>query len=172
MRCPDIPLMKRTFDLVRNRNLKVKLIPHILHMVAPSPNTWLLYNNTRVNNQVPSLTDDPFGVSDYVTDPRLRTPEGVYEKVAEVLQPFRDLFRDSPEGSPDMATAMNTLFEQSYNFSMRSYMFRNGSSANDINWCETIADSTGGYDRAFTESKRSDTLRGFLILTWRYHSYR
>ncbi|KAF9783369.1 amine oxidase [Thelephora terrestris] len=152
MRFPDVPFMKRTFDLIKNRNLKVKLILHVLQMVAPSANTWLLYNNARVNNQVPSVTDDPFGVSDYITDPSLRTPEGVYKRVEEVLQQFRDLFRESPEGTLDMATAMDTLFERTNNFSMRSYMVQNGMSSNDISWCETISDSTGGYDRGFTET--------------------
>ena len=171
MRFPDTPFMKRTFDLARNRNLKVKLILYILQMVTPSANTWLLYNNARANNQAPSLTDDPFGVSGYVSDPSVRTYEGVYEKLFGVVQPFRDLFRVPPNGTLDIATAMDTLFEQTNNFSMRSYMFQNGSSASDINWCETISDSTGSYDRAFSESKLSDALRGFLIVIWRYLSY-
>ena len=153
MRFPDTPFMKRTFDLARNRNLKVKLILYIMQMVAPSANTWLLYNNARANNQAPSVTSDPFGVSGYVPDPSLATPEGVSMKVAEVLQPFRDLFRESPEGTLDMAAAMDILFERTNNFSMRSYMAQNGTSASDISWCETLSDSTGAYDRAFTECK-------------------
>ena len=50
MRFPDTPFMKRTFDLAKSRGLNVKLIPYIIQMVKP-PNTWLLYNNSRVNNQ-------------------------------------------------------------------------------------------------------------------------
>ena len=153
MRFPDTPFMKRTFDLARNRNLTLTLIPYILQMIAPSANTWLLYNNARASNQVPSVTDDPFGVSSYITDSTLRTPAGVSAKVEEVLQPFRDLFRTSPAGTPDMASAMDVLFEQTNNYSTRSYMFQNGTSADDINWCETLDKSTGWYDRAFTESE-------------------
>jgi hypothetical protein len=144
--------MKRTFDLARNRGLKLKLINYILQMVMPMTNTFLLYNTARASNQAPSVTTDPFHVTDYITDPSLGTPEGVSHKVTEVLQPFRDLFRTSPEGTPDIATSMDTLFELTNNFSTRSYMFQNGTAAQDISWCETLDKSTGWYDRAFTES--------------------
>ena len=171
MRFPDTPFMRRTFDLAKNRGLKLKLIPFIMQMVSPSTNTWLLYNNARVNNQAPSLTDDPFNIAGYVNDTSLRTPEGVSQKVSAVLQPFRDLFRDSPQGKVDIAAAMDTLFLQTNNYSTRTYMFQNGMSAQDINWCETLDKSTGWYDHAFTESKQLDTLRVHLVVTCDYRSY-
>ena len=153
MRFPDTPFMKRVFDLATNRKLPVKLIPYIMQMVEPSPNTFLFYNNARINNQAPNVTGDPFSVSGYVTDSSLTTPQGVSQKVAEVLQPFRDLFRaQSGEQPPDIASAMSDLFGLTNKFSMRSYMFGLGMNARDISWCETLDKSTGWYDRALTES--------------------
>lgn len=152
MRYPDTPFMKRTFDLVRNRGLNIKLIPYIMQMVYP-PNTWLLFNNSRINNQDSSVTGDPFNVKSYVSDPSLRTPQGVSKRVGEVLQPFRNLFRNMPGQPPrDIATSMETLFKETNKFSTRSYMFQNGMKAKDIQWCETLDKSTGWYDRALTES--------------------
>ena len=153
MRFPDTPFMKRTFDLARNRGLGLKLIPFIMAMVEPMTNTLLFYNNARVNNRAPSVTDDPFHVSAYVDDPNIRTPEGVSAKVLEVLQPFRDLFRSSPQGPPNITAAVNTIFEEADKYSMRSYMYQNGLSTGDINWCETLDKSTEWYDQGLTESK-------------------
>ena len=155
MRFPDTPFMKRVFDLATNRNLQVTLIPYIMQMVEPSPNTFLFYNNARVNNQDSSVTGDPFNVSSYVDDPGLTTPQGVSRKVAEVLQPFRDLFRAPAPGEhpPDISNAMTELFSLTNRFSTRSYMFEPvGMDARQISWCETLDKSTGWYDRALTES--------------------
>lgn len=163
MRFPNTPFMKRTFDLAQNRGLNVTLIPYIMQMVKP-PNTFLFYNNTRVHNQEQSVTSDPFHVGSYVTDPDLRTPEGVHRRVSEVIQPFRNLFRHYPNKQTDIATAMDRLFKATNTFSMRSYMFANNMDPKDISWCETLDKSTGWYDRALTESKRIDILRGFLNL--------
>ena len=154
MRFPDTPFMKRLYDLANNRSLPVKLIPYIMQMIDPSPNTFLFYNNVRVNNQDSSITGDPFNVSSYVTDPNLTTPQEVSTTVAEVLQPFRDLFSaQCGEQQKDIVTAMDKLFKITDRFSMRGYMFEflqmNGK---DINWCETLDKSTGWYDRALTES--------------------
>ena len=154
MRYPDTPFMKRTFDLIRNRGLNVKLIPYILQMVAPEPNTFLFYNNARVHNQDKSVSGDPFDVGSYVVDQTLTTPEGVAEKVAQVLQPFRGLFLRMP-----IAEAMKILFEETNNYSMRSYMILvKGMDPKDVQWCETLDKSTGWYDRALTESECLDTL--------------
>lgn len=152
MRFPDTPFMKRTYDLALYRGLNVKMIPYVMQMVDP-PNTWLLYNNSRINNQDPSVTGDPFNVSSYVANPKLTTPEGVATRVSEVIQPFRDLFRHTSGQKTDIAASMDILFEETNKFSMRSYMFQNNMTSKDINWCETLDKSTGWYDRALTESK-------------------
>ena len=155
MRFPDTPFMKRVFDLATNRNLPVRLIPYIMQMVKPLPNTFLFYNNAGVKNQDSSVTSDPFNVSSYVNDPGLTTPQGVSQKVAEVLQRFRNLFRAPTPGGqlPDISKAMAELFRLTDKFSMRSYMFDPvGMDSRQINWCETLDKSTGWYDRALTES--------------------
>lgn len=154
MRFPDTSFMKRTLDLVRNRGLKdVKLLPYITEMVD-SPNTWLFYNNARAHNQDPSVTGDPFNVKSYLTDERLATPQGVSEKVAEMLQPYRDLFRPLPAGQPrDIAACMASLLRDADRLSMRGYMLSRGMNMKDIRWCETVTKSTGCYERALTQSK-------------------
>jgi len=153
MRFPETIFMKRLFDLAKNRNLRVKLIPYIMQMIPPSPNTFLFYNNNRVNNQDPNLTDDPFHVSAYLTDTNLKSPQGVSAAVTKVLKPFRDLFLARSGERPNIATAMSKLFEETDGFSMRGYMSEiSGMSGRDISWCETLDKSTGWYDRALTES--------------------
>lgn len=154
MRFPDTPFMKRVFDLAQNRSLPLKLIPFIMQMVEPNANTFLFYNNARVNNRDTSITGDPFNVASYVNDTTLTTPAEVSQKVAAVIQPFRDLFRpDSSGKQPDIAAGMETLFELTNQYSMRTYMFEVlGMDAKDIHWCETLDKSTGWYDRALTES--------------------
>ena len=159
MRFPDTPWMRRTFDLARNRGLDVKLIPYTFQMVDP-PNTFLYYNFSRVNNQAPSIAPDPFNVSSYVADPDLRTPEGVSKRVSEVIQPFRDYFSHiNPWGIIGIRAGIKRLFEETNQFSMRSYMFQNGMTAKAINWCETLDGSTASYDRSLTEST---SLRHFI----------
>ena len=157
MRYPDTAFMKRTFDLVRKRDLKdVKLIPYIMEMDKPQPpNTFLFYNNARVNNRDSSVTGDPFGVRSYVTDPDLTTPQGVSKKVKKVLQPFRNLFRPRlPGQDPNIEASMKTLFEQTNKFSMRSYMLIElKMDPKDVNLCETFDKPTGWYDRALTQGK-------------------
>jgi len=152
MRFPDTPFMKRVFDLAENRNLPVKLIPYIMQMVEPTPNTFLFYNNSRVNNQDSSITGDPFNVSSYVTDQDLTTPQGVAQKVASEIQGFRDMFRSNPgRPPPNIATEMAVLFEMTNQYSMRSHMLSLSMDPRDINWCETLNKSTGSYDRALTQ---------------------
>lgn len=164
MRFPDIPLMKRVFDLAKNRGLDVKLIPYINQMIDP-PNTWLLFNGSRVNNQAPSVTDDPFNVSSYVADPSLRTPEGVSRRLSELFQPFRDLFRHLPGQKPNIATAMELLAKKTNRFSVRSYMFKNNMDVTAINWCETLDRPTGWYDQALTGGTLLGNLTRCIVVT-------
>ena len=129
-------------------------------MVDP-PNTWLLYNNVRVNNRDPSVTGDPFNIGSYLTDPNLTTPQGVSKKVGELLQPFRDLFRYNdapldPQIVPlsKIGAAMEVLLRETGKFSVRGYMLANGVTEKDVHWCETLdRASTGWYDRAFVQGK-------------------
>jgi len=151
--------MKRVFDLARNRGLPVKLIPYTSQMVDP-PNTWLLFNNVRVNNRDSSVTGDPFNIGSYVTDPNLTTPQGASKRIAELLQPYRDLFRTSkassdPQTVPPpskIGAAMDILLRETGKFSVRGYMLANNTMEQDVHWCETLdRASTGWYDRAFAQ---------------------
>jgi len=151
MRFPDMPFMKRTFDLARNKGLPVKLIPYI----SNSQNSLLFFNNVGIKSQDSDSTGgDPFNVSGHV-DPSLTSPAAVSRKVADVIRPLRNLFTaDSSGNQPDITAAMAQLFKKTDTFSMRSYMFQGGMKGRDINWCQTLDGGyTGGYDRALTESK-------------------
>jgi len=149
MRFPDTPFMKRTFDLALNRNLPVKLIPYNMQV----DNTFLFYNNRGIHSQETDAAGDPFGVAGYVNS-NLTSPGAVHQQVATVIAPFRKLFEpDSSGNPPNISEAMDTLFEKTNTYSMRSYMFQTTPlSPKDIHWCETLDKSTGWYDRALTES--------------------
>jgi len=54
---------------------------------------------------------------------------------------------------PDIGDAIRSLFEETDKFSVRSYMFVNGMSDQDVLWCETLDKSgTGWYDRSLTQA--------------------
>ena len=145
--------MNRVFDLFRNRNLPVKLIPYIMDMVDP-PNTFLFFNNARVNNQDSAVAGDPFNVLDYIEEVDLATPQNIDQKIRDVLQPFRNLFRPRVCGKvPDIATAIGQLYDRTDKYSMRAYMSQAlDMDDKDIHWCETLDKTTGWYDRSLAES--------------------
>ena len=154
MRFPRTPFMRRTFDLIESeeRGLKgLKLIPYVFK----AQYTQDFFNNVHLADGNLTKSDDPFGVKAHVTDSRLATPEGVEEVVAEILQPFRNLFMTSKSGKKlDIEDSMKLLFKRTNHFSMRTYMLLvHQMSPNDVHWCETLDGSTGLYDRALTESK-------------------
>ena len=147
MRFPDTPFMARTFDLIRNRKLSVKLIPYVVE----ADNTFLRYNGRTIYRQESNAIPDPFTVSGYVSR-GLTGPKEVAAQMARILDPFRNLFKaDSSGNQPDIGAAMAQLFKETNEFSVRSYMFLQGVRAEDISWCETLDAHTGGYDRALTE---------------------
>ena len=167
MRFKDIPFMKRVFDLAGNRNLPVTLIPYIMQMVEPAPNTFLFFNNARIYSQDTSVIGDPFNVSSYVNDASLTTPDEVSRRVATLIQPFRDLFRAEPGHQPDIEAGMKALFAATDKFSLRSYMIDVlGMNAKDVSWCETLDMFTGWYDRALTDSTCLDTFHRLMVITW------
>ena len=180
MRFPDTPFMARVFDLVENRNLSVKFIPYVMEspntfwffnnrriknrsrfIHVKNQNQPILVDNqdqsTRVDNQDQSsridnqdqiIVRDPFHVLGYVDDSSLTTPQGVARRVSAVLEPFRKLFRTN-----DIATAIEKLYEQTDDYSMRGYMSHVlKMDDKDISWCETLDKSTGWYDRSLAES--------------------
>ena len=156
MRFRDTPFMKRTFDLFRNRGLNLKLIPYIREMVDP-PHTLLHFNNNRLHNRASPSAEgaDPFKVnsSKFLNDDSLATQSAVQMKIAKVIEPFRDLFRPTIDGTlPDIDGALKSLFEVTNNWSMRTYMLNVVKmDANDVNWCEALDSSTGTYDLSLTQ---------------------
>ena len=144
MRFPKTAFMARTFDLALNRNLPVKFLDYVMQ----ADNTFLCYNGKSVYRQDANLTPDPFSVSGYVSS-GLTSPDEVAGQVANILEPFRNLFM--PGNQPSIGAAMTQLFQETNLFSMRSYMLQS-MKPQDISWCETLDKSTGWYDRALTES--------------------
>lgn len=121
-------------------------------MVNPA-NTWLYFNRVRVNNRAKGVAGDPFLVSGYVNDQSLTTQEAVLNKLQEVVQPFRDLFRPRADGSlPDIAEAIASLFQETNKFSLRSYMLMvHNMDPRDVNWCQTLTDAEGTFDLSLTQ---------------------
>ena len=162
--------MNRVFDLARNRNLPVKLIPYIMDMVD-SPNKFLFFNNARVHNNDPSVAGDSFNILDYIEEVDLTTPQNVNQKIMEVLQPFRNLFKPRVCGKvPDIATAIDHLYDRTDKYSMRAYMTQVlKMDDKDIHWCETLDKTTGWYDRALAESAWFYAFHGYPVVTCGYH---
>ena len=152
MRFADVPFMRRVFDLSDDRGLGVQRIQYIMDMPPGSRHTFLFYNNARTNNGV-AAPGNPFNVANYLEGPQLATPENVHQRIREVLQPSRNLFRAGPGGAPDIALAINNLYALTNGRSMRAYMSEEfDMSDKQISWCETLDKSTGWYDRALAES--------------------
>ena len=148
MRFPRIPFMKRTFDLAEKRGLPVKFIPYVMTM----PNTFMCYNNISIRNQDIPKTGDPFKVLQYVKDSELTTPDGVTDRVTAMIKPFRDLFTTDPGVNTE--EKMKALFTETDRYSMRGFMIDPKGldmRPEAVNWCETLDNSTAGYDRALTE---------------------
>jgi hypothetical protein len=148
MRFPDTPFMKRTFDLINPArqppilNPPPKMIPYIFEQ----PNSFLYFNGSRTANVSP-LPPNPFNISPmYVPETLLRAGQPA-DSINAVMAAPRQLFVDN-----DLATAMQKLYVQYDQYSMRSWMEKNGFSSSGINYCETLDKSTGWYDRALTEN--------------------
>ena len=156
MRFRDTTFMKRTFKLLRKEDLNLKVIPYIREMVDP-PHTLLHFNNARLHNRADPDADglDPFKVnsSGFLSDDKLGTQRAVLIKVAGVIQPFRDLFRPTSDGTlPDIGKALETLLQATDRWTMRTYMLNVLTmDPNDVNWCETLDSSIGTYDMSLTQ---------------------
>ncbi|KZS88540.1 FAD/NAD(P)-binding domain-containing protein [Sistotremastrum niveocremeum HHB9708] len=142
MRFPDTPFMKRTFDLLRNRNLGVDLIDYYFK----SDNTFRCYNG--ISYSTDPAGKDPFRVKDYISA-NFRELEGVNKFLDWVLDEPRQLFVKN-----DITTATELLFKNYDSYSTRSWVAHKEPklTTSDILWLETIDKSTGWYDRALTET--------------------
>lgn len=142
-----------------------------MQMAEPTPNTFSFFNNSRLNNGGSSITDDRYKVFGYANDPSLATSRGVYQKVLEVLQPFRDLFRAKlGRQFPDAERGMHRFFELTNLFSMKSYVSQVLRMSQGY-WL--VRDPRQGYRPVRSGSHRKhvvEYLRGSLVVTWGYHS--
>lgn len=128
MRFPNTPFMKRTFDLMENRNLNIKLIDYIF----TAPHTFHYY---------------PYSPEGYVDDKYLA--EGADTIVKDMLAPLKAPFKELP-----IDQAIEVLMQVDQH-STRSYMalaLKPPYPSSAIHWCETMDKSTGWYDRALTET--------------------
>ena len=169
MRFPDTILWGRFFHLTRDK-YNLKLIPYIVEMVDP-PNTWLYFNGKRVNNHAKGGGEDPFGLSGYVTKGDLRTQAGVENKLRSAVQPFRNMFRPRKDGTvPDIQVALKEVFKATNRDSTRTWMLRaEEMDPRDVSWCQTLANSTGTFDQAFTMCKWLDTIQEFTMIMRCYY---
>jgi hypothetical protein len=120
------------------------MIPYIFQMTEPY--TFLYYNGNRTAN-VPTLPANPFHISSQYVPSNLLAPGEPASSINEVLAAPRQLFVDNK-----IEPAMEKLYAQYDQYSMRSWMEYNNFSSSGINYCETLDKSTGWYDRALTET--------------------
>ena len=156
MRFRDTAFMKRTFNLFRMEKLKLKLIPYIREMVD-HPHTFLYFNNNRSYNWASPDADeqDPFKVNSpkFLGNDKLATHRAVRTKVAEVIKPFRDIFRPRSDGTlPKVGEPLELFLRATDRWSMRTYMLTESKmDANDVSWCEALDSATGTYDLSLSQ---------------------
>jgi len=151
MRFPDIPLMSRTFDLVR-KTLKIDhtLIP----VIMSNDNNILHFNGRRISRkeyEKGGAGIDAFGIGlndpmkdGYIPEKYLRQGHGVlYE---QALKPLRQYFVDEP-----FPQAFKKLMEHD-KYSVRDYMSMIGYPNAVIRWIETMEWRTGMFDASLTET--------------------
>jgi hypothetical protein len=151
MRYPDIPFMKRTFDLIREKlKIENKLIP----VIMSNDETILHFNGRRITKREymeggKSIDVFGFGGSDtsengYIPEKYLRQGHKVlYDRA---LQPLRQYFVAEP-----FPEAFEKLMKHDM-YSVRDYMSRVLGYPNAvIRWIETMEWRTGMFDASLTE---------------------
>ncbi|KAK7678543.1 hypothetical protein QCA50_018415 [Cerrena zonata] len=165
MRYPDIPFMKRVFDLFDRINIRDLLIPYTFH----HPNNLLYYNlQPPATSQIAAARVDYFRVSELrggtVPDPYAKEQPDHW--LGLIFDPFRRLFEGMNDPDPIkrglvFQKAWAELSKQDH-FSTRGYMLAGKESKPEdapepypesvVHWLETMDSATGLYDQAFVES--------------------
>jgi hypothetical protein len=156
MRYPDVFVMKRTFDLVRNQlNIGHKLIP----VIMSNDNCILHYNGRGVTkkdyrrtDQSGSTSADTFGVGKtrdnvggYVPEDFLK--QGHAQLYKDTIEPLRQYFVRLP-----FAEAFLRLMQHDKH-SVRDYMANAmGYPTSVIRWIETMEWRTGMFDASLVET--------------------
>ncbi|SRR6266550_1276092 len=149
MRYPEIDMMKRTFDLIRNR---LKIGDKLRPVIMSNPNTFLHFNGHRTTKSKYNATAmDTFKVGatadnkdGYIREPYLsKGHKALYE---EAIEPLLQLFVNEP-----FRTAFEKLMEYD-RYSVRDYMTTHLGYPNSVvRWIETMEWRTGWFDSSLTE---------------------
>jgi hypothetical protein len=172
MRFPDMNIMTRLFHLFAYLNLSASVVPY--YMTPKENNGYLLYNDTRVRqNALP--TGDAFKAGTIGVDASY-IRAGHQNIVDDVVKPFvTALEQDLLDGG----TAGWEMIRANDAYSLRAYMsFKYipdpklqiplvSPPTEVVNWCETMGDSTGGYDRALSETVLDALAFGQPNIEWK-----
>ena len=154
MRYPDIPFMKRGFDLIHDKlRIGAKLIP----VIMSNDNTFLHFNNHGITKSEYNRIDkgssvvDAFGIGTKqnkdgsIPEDYLR--EGHKKLYERALHPLRQYFVDKP-----FPEAFKQLMKHDM-YSVRDYMSLVLGYPNPvIRWIETMEWRTGMFDASLTET--------------------
>lgn len=176
MRFPDINIMTRLFHLFSYLNLSASVVPY--YLTAKENNGYLLYNNVRVRqNALP--TGDIFDAGNTGIDISYILA-GHQNIIDDVVKPFVvALQQDLLDGG----TAGWDMLQVNDGYSLRAYMsFKyipdpqlqiplTHLPAEVVNWCETMGDSTGAYDRALSEIVLDALAFGDTNFEWKCIEY-
>lgn len=146
MRYPEIDMMERTFDLIRER---LKIGDKLRPVIMSNPNTFLHFNGHRTTKNQSALDTFKVGATADNKDGYIREPylskghKALYE---EAIEPFLQLFVN--ESFP---TAFEKLMEYD-RYSVREYMTTHlGYPKSVVRWIETTGWRTGWFDSSLTE---------------------
>lgn len=148
MRFPDTKFMKRTFKLADMPEIK-KQAPIIPYNFS-SPNTVHYFNGRTAAQDTPD--PDPYDIapSGYIPPQfeYLLNPKAMSDTLASIYAPLK-----APFDGPNIAQAMQHLFKEYDQYSMRTYLNgKLGFPSSVVNLMETFDKSTGWYDRGLVES--------------------
>ena len=165
MRFPEIPFMKRVFDLFQRIRIKDLLIPYTYN----HPNNLLYYNlQPPVTSEVAAQAVDYFhvSVSHGGIVPDSYAEESSDHWISKIYDLFKELFTGMDDPDPEASghafqKAWKELTSQDH-FSTRGYMLAGQAGKPDnapgpypnsvVHWLEKVDSATGLYDEAFVES--------------------
>ncbi|KAI0338506.1 amine oxidase [Trametopsis cervina] len=146
MRFPNIPFMKRVFNLFDRLELDDLLIEY----KYDANNTFDMYNGVRHNSADPTPQGvDIYGVSETQggTVPDSFVQQGVDNVAAAIFKPYSEAFNNLP-----FPEAWKLLAEQDP-YSTRGYLLSKEKYPEPVvEWLETFQTATGLYNDAFVES--------------------
>lgn len=164
MRFPDIDVMTRLNHLFQYLRLDDKLVPYIFD----SPQCFRLYNGIRARQNAPGNT---FRAED-IKVPLPYIELGYTEIMNQIVKPFADALQKDLESGGQAGWEMLKANDAHSARSYMSFAFDGpqwplwdlpggGLPTNVINWCETMARSTGWFDRSLAETVLEEIAFGY-----------